>query len=200
MRKTAVLIWLLLLTISWTFCYAEPVLVVQKKFIIYDERPKGNINGYFPYGFMGDASAVACQYNWKDNPHSGSYCQRWTYTVKDTANSGWAGVYWQNPASNWGDIDGGFNLSNFTKLTFWARGEKGDEVISFKMGGIRGTQFADTALVELPYVALTQEWKQYVIDLQGEDLSRIMGGFCWVVEKIRNPNGCIFYLDDIQYE
>jgi len=200
MKRTAIFVCFLAVTISWTVCYAGPILITQKKFILYDERPKGNINGYFPYGFMGDASAIGYQYNSKDNPYSGLSCQKWMYTVKDTESFGWAGVYWQNPASNWGDVDGGFNLSNFTRLTFWARGEKGGEVVSFKIGGIRGTKYADSTLVELPYVTLTKDWKQYVINLGGQDLSRIIGGFCWVVERDKNQSGCTFYLDDIQYE
>ena len=47
---------------------------------------------------------------------------------------------------------------------------------------------------------LTQEWKQYEIDLSGKDLSYISGGFCWATNLDVNPDGVVFYLDDIKYE
>jgi hypothetical protein len=54
----------------------------------------------------------------------------------------WGGVVWQHPANDWGDANGGFNLTGAKKLTFWARGEKGGEKVSFEfglLGAIRST-------------------------------------------------------------
>ena len=47
---------------------------------------------------------------------------------------------------------------------------------------------------------LTTQWQQYTIDLTGVDLSYVLGGFAWVANNTANPNGAVFYLDDIQYE
>ena len=49
-------------------------------------------------------------------------------------------------------------------------------------------------------VVLSNEWKKYEIDLKGLDLSYISGGFCFIIKRTENPDGCVFYLDDIRYE
>ena len=64
------------------------------------------------------------------NPHSGKTCLKVDYTASDN----WGGVVWQNPANNWGDKAGGWNLTGAKKLTFWARGDKGGEVVTFLFG------------------------------------------------------------------
>ena len=46
----------------------------------------------------------------------------------------WGGVYWQNKPDNWGHRPGNdYSGEGFTKITFWARGEKGNEVVEFKV-------------------------------------------------------------------
>jgi hypothetical protein len=109
-------------------------------------------------------------------------------------------MYWQYPANNWGGVDGGFDLSRAKKLTFWARGEKGGERIEeFKVGGIMG-EYSDSDTAGIGPVVLDKEWKQYTIDLTGKDLSYIIGGFAWATNLDVNPDGAVFYLDEIKYE
>ncbi|MFA5320516.1 MAG: hypothetical protein WC418_04965, partial [Candidatus Omnitrophota bacterium] len=101
---------------------------------------------------------------------------------------------------NWGSIDAGIDLSKATKVTFWARGAKGGERIEeFKIGGIMG-EFSDSDTAGIGPVVLTKDWQQYAIDLKGKDLSYIIGGFCWATNADVNPDGVIFYLDEIKYE
>ena len=47
---------------------------------------------------------------------------------------------------------------------------------------------------------LTTSWQQFTISLVGADLSYVLGGFGWVADGNHNPNGAVFYLDDIQFE
>jgi len=43
--------------------------------------------------------------------------------------------------------------------------------------------------------------KKYEIDLEGSDLSSVIGGFCWVASKDFNSHPTIvFYFDDIYFE
>ncbi len=157
-------------------------------------------NHYIPSGYMGDYSDVSIDTSSFDNPHSGTTCIKIVYSNAASQGARWAGVYWQNPANNWGDRKGGFDLTGATKLTFWARGEKGGERIEeFKLGGITGT-YPDSDIAGIGPVLLTQEWKQYQIDLRGKDMSYISGGFCWSTNLDVNPDGVTFYLDDIRYE
>ena len=49
-------------------------------------------------------------------------------------------------------------------------------------------------------VILSQQWKEYEIDLRGKDLTYISGGFAWTANVDDNPSSCTFYLGNIRYE
>jgi len=170
-----------------------------KVFYVYSDKRSPN-NHYIPSGWMGDYGDIKFNDMYMENPYSGTSCIRIEHIPRRSQGAGWIGIYWQNPANNWGYKKAGFDLTGARKLTFWARGEKGGEVISeFKMGGITG-EFSDTASAGIGPAILTKEWKQYEIDLTGQDLSHIIGGFCLSVSGDDNPEGVVFYLDDIRYE
>jgi len=157
-------------------------------------------NHYILSGWMGDHGDIKLDQNHRIDPFSGSSCIKVVYSGRVTQGARWAGVYWQNPANNWGSKDGGFDLTGADKLTFWAKGEKGGERIEeFKMGGLMG-EYSDSDSGGIGPVVLTDEWKQYTIDLRGKDLSYIIGGFCWSTNVDVNPEGATFYLDEIRYE
>ena len=182
---------------------ANSLVVVKEKvgfkpFFVYTEYTSGK-DHFIPSGWMGDYGDITLDENWQENPHSGETCIKITYSAKATQGNRWAGIYWQNPANNWGTVDGGFDLTGASKLTFWARGEKGGEKAEFKVGGIRN-RYSDSAVAGLGPVVLSKEWRKYEIDLKGKDMSYIIGGFCWVTNQVSNPEGCTFYLDDIKYE
>ena len=155
----------------------------------------GAMGPYAGSGWMGDSKSLAVDEKCTTNPHGGTSCMKCQFN----AATGFGGIAWQNPANNWGDQAGGLNLSGAKKLTFWARGDEGAEVVSFKLG-ILGAEkkFPDSDHAELPDVALTTDWKQYSIDLTGKDLHRIETGFVWVLAANGKP--VTFYLDDVQYE
>ncbi len=168
-----------------------------KPFNVYTDG-KAPDNHYDPSGWMGDYSDMAMTQENLTDPHSGSTSIKLTYTAKKTQGAGWAGIYWQNPANNWGSKAGGYDLTGAKKLTFWARGEKGGEQIEeFKIGGITG-EHADSDVAGIGPVSLTTDWQEFVIDLDGKDLSSISGGFCWVAKADSNLQGMVFYLDDIK--
>jgi len=147
-----------------------------QQFVVYKDKNHKD-NHYIPSGWMGDYGDVQMDDQSAENPHSGKHSLKFTYTAKQTQNQGWAGIYWQNPPNNWGSKKGGFNLTGMTKLIFWARGEKGGEIIQkFVVGGIKGA-YPDSCAVEMGPVTLTNEWKEYSINLAGKDLSYINGGF-----------------------
>jgi hypothetical protein len=171
----------------------------EKSFVVYLDKHSPE-NHFIISGWMGDYGDVKINDQFVQNPHSGGTCIEFHYSAKKVQGVGWAGVYWQNPANNWGSKKGGFDLTGMTKLTFWARGAKGGEKIQkFVVGGIKGA-YADTTEVEMGPVELTDQWKQYTINLAGKDLSYISGGFGWVANADINPQGIIFYVDDIKYE
>lgn len=182
-----------------TYQEDEESIVSFKPFPVYTDGRSPD-NHYIPSGYMGDRSDITLDTSSFDNPHSGTTCIKTVYTNDISQGARWAGVYWQSPANNWGEKKGGFDLTGATKLSFWARGEYGNERIEeFKIGGITGL-YPDSDIAGIGPVILTYEWKQYEIDLRGKDLSYISGGFCWSTNIDVNPDGATFYLDDIRYE
>ncbi|MBM4285676.1 MAG: hypothetical protein FJ128_10580 [Deltaproteobacteria bacterium] len=155
-------------------------------------------------GWMGDGEMgkkyIKLVEGWTEKPHSPPHCVKIQYSP---GPKGWGGIYWQNKADNWGDSPGAdFSKKGYKKINFWAKGEKGGEIVEFKAGGITapGKKYRDSFEVSLGKVTLTKEWQSFTIDLTGQNLSSVIGGFCWVTSESANPGGLTFYLDDIFYE
>lgn len=165
---------------------------IELPLVVYAEA--GDKISYYPSGYMGDTGNIKMADNDTSNPHSGKTALKAQYT----AGGGWGGVVWQNPANDWGDQPGGFDLSGAKKLTFWARGEKGGEKVSFSYGLLDKAKNPDSSKAEMKDVMLTKEWKQYTIDLDGKDLSQIKTPFTWVLGGQGEP--VTFYLDDVKFE
>jgi hypothetical protein len=171
-----------------------------QKFVIYDEFMSKD-NHFIPSGYMGNFRDITIRPNWGVNPHTGKTCYKVMISSKNSQGAGWAGVYWQNSANNWATVSNrGFDLTGATKLTFWARGEKGGERISeFKIGGISG-EFPDSDSAAIYDVDLNTQWTRYSISLDKVDLKYIIGGFCFAVPLDMNAEGVVFYLDDMIIE
>ena len=170
-----------------------------KPFDIYTDKRSPN-NHYIASGWMGDYSDIKYNDMWLENPHSGTTCVRVEHLARRSQGAGWIGVYWQNPAKNWGSKRAGFDLTGAKRIAFWARGEKGGEVVSeFKMGGITG-EFSDSASAGIGPAILSSEWKKFEIDLTGQDLSHVIGGFCLSISADDNAGPITIYLDDMRYE
>ncbi len=160
---------------------------------VYGEA--GDPATYIPAGWMGDTKSIQLDPENATQPHTGRACLRCEFS----AAKGWGGVVWQNPANDWGSQGGGYDLTGAKRLTFWARGEQGGEVVSFEYGILeKGKRFADTGSGSLPKVKLTKEWERYEIPVSGQDLTRIKTGFVWTTQGAGSP--VVFYLDDIQWE
>jgi hypothetical protein len=160
--------------------------------------------GFIPSGWMGDGAQgtkyVQVIHHSQDKPHSEPYAQKWTY---QPGSLGWAAIAWQFPENNWGDRNGK-DLRNrgFTRVTVWARGLKGGEIIQFKAGGHTAPAKPYQASFDVAgeFIKLTSEWKQYTLNIEGQNLTNVISAFAWAIRKEDNPNGATFYLDDIQYE
>ena len=161
--------------------------------VIYAEG--GDPSKYTPSGWMGEVKAIRLDPACQTSPHTGKTCLRCEFA----ATTGWGGVAWQHPADDWGAQDGGYDLTGAKRLSFWARGEQGGEIVDFKFGVIsRDQTYFDTAHGALPNTVLTSEWRRYEIPVEKQDLSRIMTGFVWSLASPGRP--VVFYLDDIQWE
>lgn len=180
---------------------AEPKIPSFTPFIVY--KDKGSRNRFVPSGFMPNGECLTLDDAWIQNCYDGKTCIKIVYDIACSQESRkWAGIYWLNPPDNWGQRKGGYDLTGATRLTFWAKGEKGGERIEeFKIGGVGTTMdYPDSDMAMIGPVILTDQWRQYTIDLRGKDLSFISGGFAWVSNVDVNPESCTFYLDEIHYE
>lgn len=149
-------------------------------------------------GFAGDILDVK---NFRVlEPIFGKSCLKIEYTPVYKLNRvGWVQLYWQYPSNNWADHEeGGFDLSEAKYLFFYSKGEQGNEQIEFKVGGIRG-EFGDSSDITTSLISLSKEWTLYMINLEGYDLSNVIGGFGAHIHAHLNPKGITFYLNDIYY-
>lgn len=169
-------------------------------FYVYSDKGKRESMSFAPSGWMGDYGDIKINDASTDNCVDGKTCFKITYTGKGTQGANWAGMFWQHPPNNWGTVKGGYDLTKYKRLTFWARGEKGGEVIAeFKVGGITG-EYGDSGAQSIGPITLTKEWKKYTIELKDVDLQSISGGFCWSASRDDNPEGLSFVLDEVRYE
>lgn len=175
-------------------------------FDVYTDSDAGG-NHFISSGWMGDYQDIIINADCNNEPHSGRSCIEIFYSSEKSLGYDWAGVYWQYPQHNWGDIGKGYDLRGASRLIFWARGAEGCEKVEFKVGGINRPPYHDSKKLyqdsfgplTTGVITLTQAWKKYTIDLRGEDLSNVIGGFCWTTNFENNLKGCTFYLDDIRF-
>jgi len=175
------------------------------------------LNGFLPSGWMGeladymdndttvwDPKDIIDELSY-DDPYSGNTCIRISYTPSIYE---WGGIYWQFPVNNWG-VYPGYDLSNAlagidtVTLSFWVRGQVGGEKAEFKTGGINNTtlDYSDSyGPISTGVITLTDQWEKRTLVLTGEDLSMVIGGFCWVTYYYQNPGGSTIYLDEIIFE
>jgi hypothetical protein len=168
-------------------------------FYVY-KNAGSSLGHYIPSGYMGDARDILLKQtrDVKETHESKGTSLEIVYTPR--GSEGWTGLYWLEPANNWGNIKGGFNLKGATKLTFWAKGLIGTEILSeVKIGGITG-KYPDSDVISVNNIRLSKEWQMFEIDLRGKKMSRIIGGFCVIFDKHNNPDGATIFIDDIVYE
>ena len=168
-------------------------------FVVYDDLSP--VSHFIPSGWMGDLEAIDFNPGCQTKPHSGKTCIKISYESRWLSYS-WAGIYWQYPENNWGDLPG-YHFRGVHRLTFWARGEKGGERSEFKTGGIvsAGKRYRDSlALQTTGVMELTKDWQKYTILIPEGNLDCVISGFCWVTNYPSNPEGVVIYLDDIQFE
>lgn len=115
---------------------------------------------------------------------------------------GFAGICWKNQKGNEGRAPGDdLSGKGYRRISFWARGAAGGEVVEFRAGGLGNhkTRYRDSFDVTAGKIKITNQWKEHVIFVSDEDLSSVMTPFCAMFHREDNPSGAELYLDDIQY-
>lgn len=179
-----------------------------------DQRASADIGqlGFIPSNWMGDGerqNGFKVQPTSDEKPHSPPFCQRWEYRPVSSSGGGvgWGAVGWAFPANNWGDRPGKTGLAGkgYSELSFWVRGlpDKSGHfpVIQFKTGGNTdpSKQYQATYEAETDFITLTAEWGRHAIPIAGKDLKSVISAFTFVLRAEDNPNGAVFFLDDIEF-
>ena len=174
----------------------------RRPFYVYEDSQ--SMCNHFAPSVAGNFADMTLDTAWTGAPYRGTTAISVTYSAQPNNGEGWAGIYWQEPEENWGNIDGGFDLSWANKLTLRAKGAIGGERVQFTVGGIHdeNAPYPDSLQtgISTGFIELTNTWQEYTINLRGQDLSRVIGGFSLTTDQCANPDGATFYLDDIAFE
>jgi hypothetical protein len=147
-----------------------------------------------PSGWMGSTEFLTLDGSYAEDPQDGTASIRMRFEGK----YGWVGVAWQNPANNWGELEGGFELTGATELELWARGEYGGEKISIGVGLIGSdAAYPDSGMTKVDNIVLNREWQRYSVPLRKIDLSSIKTGLVITVTGRTTP--VTIYLDSIRF-
>ncbi len=151
--------------------------------------------------------------NWTVEPYSGKSCIRIKEVLYDKDWNGWAFLngLWNEENQimelNRGEAPNeGLDLTGAEKLTFWARGAKGDENVEFFTLGFGYNEnrdileYTDSSIKKYKKVRLSNTWQKYEIDLTGTVLTNISCGFGYMAEYSSNSEEIEFYLDEIKFE
>jgi hypothetical protein len=149
---------------------------------------------WVPSGWMGTIDALSLDGEYADNPHDGTASIKMRYE----GEFGWVGVAWQHPANNWGEQDGGYDLSGAKYLELWARGEYGGERIKLGVGLLGpDTAHPDSGITSVDGIVMTSDWRRYRVPLKKVDLSSIKTGFVVTISGRKSP--VTVYLDSIRF-
>lgn len=166
---------------------------------------------YYPSGWMGDPVEAQGTGKLSVSAHTenveGKLAVATRIEYRQGQSKGWAGIYWQHPNKNWGEKPG-LSLVGAKQISFWARGERGGEIVEFISGGVgleeKNKPHYDRYKKSLGPIPLSDKWKKYVIDLSNvpaRDLSSVVGAFAWVAVGGYDKEGrLVTYVAELKVE
>ncbi|MCX6621793.1 MAG: hypothetical protein NTY38_12105, partial [Acidobacteria bacterium] len=100
-----------------------------------------------------------------------------------------------------------WSTRGFQQVSVWARADADRNglfpKVQFKAGGNTDSKekYQASFEVEGDFETLTDDWRQYTLNLRGQNLSQVIAAFVFVVRvQDVGPQGATFYLDDIEYK
>lgn len=123
------------------------------------------------------------------------------FSFNNNCSGNYTGARWLYPEGNWGD-EPGINLTkyNFKKITFYVKGETGKEKVNFGAGGNYERDYKDSFKVLRKEDPLPNYWVKREISLENENLSHVISGFYYSIDRSDDLPFTNFSLMDIQYE
>ena len=160
-------------------------------FHVYDDQ---KILPYVPSGYMGNYQSISLDLENKEDPKHGINAIKISYSDY----KGWYGVAFVDPANDWGDILGGYDLTGAKTLSFWAKASYSGVIATIGYGLIEGDKpYPDSSKKSFEF-KLTDKWKKYTIKIKKSDMSCIRSGF--VLFSSADGFNHDIYLDKIVYQ
>lgn len=186
--------------VATTSVVVSDVEAAKKKFLVpqaslpfYVYKDNGDLP-YTPSGYMGNYQAMEVDLNYSEDVHSGETAIK----IRYNENQGWYGLAFMDPANDWGDILGGYDLSDAKTFSFWARADGINVKATIGFGLIEDDKtYPDTDKKSIE-INLTKNWKKYTLKTRKMDLSTIRTGF--VLFSASDGFRHTIYLDDIIFE
>lgn len=164
---------------------------VELPFYVYAD---GEEVSYIPSGYMGNYQSMTVDLHNKEHVHSGESSIKISYNAKYD----WYGVGFVNPANDWGEILGGYEINGAKKFSFWAKANKENVQATIGFGLIgKDKPFPDTAKKSIE-VKLNTKWKKYTINVKKLDLSCIRSGLVLFSNGSGLPQD--IYIDNVVFE
>lgn len=149
---------------------------------------------YNPSGYMGNYKAMSVDLHHQKEVFSGKSSIKISYS----ADYDWYGVGFVDPANDWGEILGGYDIAGAKKFSFWAKASKEDVNATIGFGLIgKDKPYPDTAKKSVK-VKLSTKWKKYTINVKKLDLTCIRSGLVLFSRSLGTPQD--IYLDDVVFE
>lgn len=171
------------------------ISAVSADTVVYDEIPLN-----YPWsGYMsssgGRDSLTVDPFSERD-PQNGDICAEISY---DSSEEDWAGLFIQD-TGDWKRGPGvGLDLTGAKTLSFWARGDRGGEIVQFGYGYDADRSGEADSDCEIQSKTLSINWNQFELNLEGKDISHINGLFFFRLYSKNNLDGATIYLDNIRY-
>ena len=143
-----------------------------------------------PWMWMGDRNHITFDPHWTAQTRDGSPVIRIKY---DYGDDGWTGIYWTNRDNNAGDMPG-VDLSQHNCVSFWAKGDRGGEVVELIAGGVGDEAMRATT----GKFRLSSDWTEYSIPIDDQERGSIVGciGVFMVADALQSAT---ILIDDIKY-
>ena len=168
-------------------------LVPRARLPFYVYQDNGDLP-YAPSGYMGNYGAIEVDLDNTEEVHAGETAIKISYNARDN----WYGVAFVDPANDWGDILGGYDLSGAKTFSFWAKTKEGQVEAKVGFGLIdKDKPFPDSGKQSID-ITLTDQWKKYTIKIKKTDLSCIRSGLVFFSSSNGFPQE--IYLDEVVFE
>ncbi len=169
-------------------------LVPKAKLPFYVYKDNSNLP-YVLAAYMGDYKTIDVNLNNTGTVKSGKNAIKISFKGKNE----WYGLGFVDPANDWGDILGGYNISGAKTFSFWAKASYDNLKVKAGFGLIeKGDKPFPDSSKKIEELSLTTQWKKYSIKLKKLDLNCIRSGF--VIFVSGEGMSHTIFIDEIVFE